>query len=150
MRPVFEQPARPARGRVVEEVAVIGPEPRKERHVMGAHDRADRVDLQESGARKHLLQMPRTDAAGRPRLVEALSCERDAPRQGDGYVVFHREDASDYIAWNEHGGELFIADFNGHSNRLMSAENGHHPLGATPDLSALRGKDGLASPGALR
>ena len=68
---------------VVQERVRIGPQPREERHVVGAHQDVDRVDLKQADAIEHPAQVADIDAAARPRVNEALGRERDPARLAD-------------------------------------------------------------------
>src|SRR5674476_695931 len=78
MRPIFEKPARGTTICAVQQVTVVGAEPREQRHVVRPYEHIDRVDLEETEARNHLAKMSRRDRLGTV-LGESLRSQRDPP-----------------------------------------------------------------------
>ncbi|WP_395451496.1 hypothetical protein ACHMW7_14800 [Aminobacter sp. UC22_36] len=56
---------------------------------MGAHDGADRVDLEQADAVEHTLEMPAGDRARRARVSKSLGRERDAAGGGEREFFLH-------------------------------------------------------------
>ncbi len=83
VRPVLHQAARPALGRAADQVDVVGTHPGVERHVVGALQHVDRVDLEHAGAGQRARE-----GAHRRRVVgrveEALGGQRDPAGLGLG------------------------------------------------------------------
>ena len=84
--PVLDQaPRRPGRvvaGDAVQQRAVIWPQAREHRHVVGAAEDVDRVELEDPEPGHQLPDLARPRWRGRPRAPEALGGQRDPPRGG--------------------------------------------------------------------